>query len=81
MPFLIKRKLRGSSKNPLVIVIKKSVEKQASKRNLLRRRIRSVIRLAPKEITNVDLTIVAGTDCLGYPYQRIKEELLNKLEK
>ncbi len=81
MLFTIKRKPKGFLKNPLVIVIKKGIKRKASARNLLRRRIKSIIKLAPEEITKNDLLIIVGSEILEYSYQEIKAKLLKNLKK
>jgi ribonuclease P protein component len=74
--FVIKKKKGGSQKKPLFIVVKATEIKQASKRNLLRRRIKSVFNNGKREN---DYIVIAKKGADMVSFEQIKKEIESQL--
>ncbi len=63
-------------------VISVKIDKRATKRNLVKRRLREIIRLRlPKTKPGYDILIIAQKGILDLSYKEIEEELLSLLKK
>lgn len=77
---VVKKKPGGSQEKPLFIVLKKAEYKKATKRNLIRRRIKSIMNplVAKREKNNHYCVIVKpGADMVSF--QELKNEILRQL--
>lgn len=57
-PVIIKKNPSGFQKKPLLITVGKTVAKKATERNLVKRRIRAIVRMT-KLLDKGDMTIIA----------------------
>lgn len=80
MPFVvIKKKPSGSQKKPLFIVIKKTEYKKATERNLIKRRIRSVMNPFTKKQKRNDYCVIVKPGVNVVSFQELKNEMLRQL--
>lgn len=73
---VIKRRAGGGKTPRLLIAVGKSVSPLATKRNLLKRRIRAIMRPVLKT-SPFSYKVVAGKGALAIPFSTLKSELLN----
>lgn len=76
---VIKKKPGGSQKKPLFIVIKKVEYKKATERNLIKRRIRSVINPFIKKQKGNDYCVIVKHGANVVSFQELKNEILRQL--
>jgi len=63
----IRRKKSGSQKKPLFIVISKACIKSAAKRNLVRRRVRAIMRsIVGRESADYCVVVRKGADVVSF---------------
>jgi len=78
MSLVVKTKPRNSQKEPLVIVVGTRVSKKATTRNLLKRRIRAIMRPVMKNRIN-DYVIIVKPETTKLTYLELKEEIESKI--
>jgi len=79
---IIKKKPKFSNvKKSLLIVVNTKVSKKATVRNLLKRRIRAIMRPFLKNDNQNNYVIIVKPEAVKLSYQDLKKEILEKLEK
>ncbi len=74
-----RRRPRGTRR--VIIVVGKNVSPKATKRNLVKRRIRAAIQPYKKLLSECpEIVIIATPTALEYSYGALREELIRKLE-
>ncbi len=63
------------------VVISKKIEKSAVKRNLLKRRIFSILREEMSKSFNGAVVVFSKKNCRDLPFSSIKKEILSLLQK
>ena len=79
-PVIVKKRKSGLQKKPLFIVIRTADVRGASKRNLLKRRIRTIVRLwlkNKKSINDYTVIVKKGGDVLSF--EEIKKNIESQL--
>lgn len=79
---VVKKRKSGSQKKPLFIVIRTADVRGASKRNVLKRRIRAIVQswLKNKTPTN-DYTVIVKKGGNVLSFEEIKKDIESQLEK
>lgn len=75
---VVKEKPKGSQNKPLVVVVGKKVSKKATKRNLIKRRVRSIMREFIKR-QKKDYTVIVGSGAKNLDFKEMKKEIENQL--
>lgn len=74
----IKKKTRGFQKKPLIIIVNKKVSKRAVDRNLLKRRVKAIMRRFLE--SGGDYTIIIKPEALSLSFTELKEEITTKIK-
>lgn len=74
----IKTKSRGSQKKPLIIIVGKKVAKKAVERNLLKRRIKAIMRPVLKR-SKLDYAIFVRSEAREASFKELGEEINSKI--
>ncbi len=74
--FFVKTKPRGFQKKPLIISLSKKNIKKATERNLLKRRIRTIMRPVLNN-SKLDYTIIVKKEAANMRFGEIKKEILS----
>jgi len=77
-PLVLKKKPKGSERVSLVISTPKGVIKRAVRRNLLKRRIRSIMRSFLKD---ADYVVLVREDVSVLPFNALKELLEKEIKR
>lgn len=72
---VIKKFPKGFQKKPLLVVVGTSVSKKATERNLVKRRIRAIMRKILKESPK-EFTVIAKKGAASISYGDLEEEIL-----
>lgn len=73
-PFIIKTRPFGTQKNPLIVTVSKKTAKRAVDRNLIKRRIRAIMRPYLKT-PNKDFMIIAKSGIIEVPFSELKKQI------
>lgn len=80
--FVLKYRPGASVKSRVGVVVGSKVSKLAVERNLLRRRIREVMRAQIDRLPNrLDLVVIAKPTAKGASFQEVQQEVLNLLRQ
>ncbi len=77
-PIIVKKSRSGSQKKPLVVVVGAKVARRAVDRNLLKRRVRDIMRPAVKDKKN-DYTVITRPGAPALTFAELKELLIKEL--
>ncbi|MEX1014482.1 MAG: ribonuclease P protein component [Candidatus Paceibacterota bacterium] len=76
--FVVKKYKKNSQAKPLIIIISRKVSKKATERNLLKRRIKDIIKTLKNKI-NGDLRIITKPGAEKLNFRELKEEITKKI--
>ena len=80
--FVLRAVAKNSGSLRVAFIVSNKIDKRATARNKIRRRMREIIRAAFLEIKKeFDLVIVSKKSAASLSYQKMKEELLGLLER
>lgn len=83
MPSLVikKRATSGPQKERIVILVGKNVSKKAVLRNLLKRRIKAIMRsIIKKDSEKNNILIIVKPEALKLTFRALKEEIMEKIQ-
>lgn len=76
----VKMRPRGFQKKPLIVSVSAKIIKKATERNLLKRRIRAIMRPVIKQ-TKTDYMIIVRKEVMGTVFSELEREITAQINK